>query len=161
MNFTVRAMQKEDIPRVQDIARITWNATYEGIIPLSIQEKFLDAAYQDEQLEQRLKHSILYVAEVNDQVVGFVNYSPVKENGVVGLGAIYIHPHYQGKGIGSAMLTKGIREIDGVKEIMVEVEKDNLSGLQFYQAKSFEVVREFDDHFDGHLLKTIELALKI
>ncbi|EIM05697.1 hypothetical protein A1A1_14894 [Planococcus antarcticus DSM 14505] len=154
-------MRAEDIKQVQDIAHKTWNSTYEGIIPLDVQENFLRSAYNDERMEQRMESSVIFVVDISGKVVGFANFSQVNKDGIVGLAAIYIYPEFQGKGIGSALLQKGIKALDGVKEIFVDVEKDNLSGLKFYEAKAFEVVREFDDDFDGHILKTIEMVLKV
>lgn len=48
MNYKIREMLKEDIKQVQDVAKISWNATYEGIIPVEIQENFLNGAYSDD-----------------------------------------------------------------------------------------------------------------
>lgn len=78
MSITIRKMQYADTKQVQSIAKTTWNATYEGIIPLEVQNNFLNSAYNDEGMKQRLERSILYVAEVNGKVVGFANYSPVR-----------------------------------------------------------------------------------
>lgn len=161
MEFSIRKMQEADIKKVQDVARTTWHATYEGIIPLVIQQRFLDSAYSDESMQQRMDRSLLLVAETGEGVVGFANFSPVKDEGIVGLGAIYIYPEAQGNGIGSALLEQAIAELDGVKEIYVDVEKDNLSGLSFYESKNFKVTREFDDDFDGHILKTVEMKLEV
>lgn len=108
-----------------------------------------------------MERSLLLVAEIAERVVGFANFSPVNKDGKAGLGAIYIYPEYQGKGIGSALLEHGIKELDGVKEIFVDVEKDNKLGRSFYEVKDFEVVREFDDDFDGHILKTVEMVLQV
>ena len=112
-------------------------------------------------MQQRMEKSIILIATISRKVVGFANFSRVNDDGIVGLAAIYIYPEYQGQGIGSALLEQGIKELHGVKEIFVDVEKENLSGLKFYEAKAFEVVREFDDDFDGHILKTIEMVLKV
>ncbi|MBY0097962.1 GNAT family N-acetyltransferase [Mesobacillus maritimus] len=161
MQFTIRKMVHEDINQVQNVAKITWNATYEGIIPLEVQENFLNAAYNEATMQQRLERSTLYVAEIEGRVVGFANFSPVREGGKVELGAIYLYPEHQGKGIGSALLQKGIQDLEGVTEIYINVEKENEIGKTFYEAKGFEVVSEFDDDFDGHLLKTIRMVLKI
>ncbi|ASB90770.1 hypothetical protein S101395_04268 [Bacillus sonorensis] len=81
MEFHIRTMQKKDIPQVQHIAKISWNHTYEGIIPREIQEKFLDSAYNDERMKQRLNRSFLFVSEADGKIVGFANYSPVNEKG--------------------------------------------------------------------------------
>lgn len=161
MAYVIRDMQQEDIKQVQDVAKTTWNATYEGIIPSEAQENFLKSAYNVEMMKQRLERSILYVAEVEGRVVGFANFSPVREDGKVELGAIYLYPEQQGKGIGSALLQKGIKDLDGVNEIYINVKKDNKIGTTFYEAKGFEVVKEFDDDFDGHIRKTVRMVLKV
>ncbi len=161
MNFIVRQMIEEDTKAVQDVARKSWNATYEGIIPSSIQENFLNTAYSDEMMERRLKGSLLLVAEVNDGIVGFANYSPVKSEGKVELGSIYIYPEYQGAGIGTALLKEGIALSTGVKEIYINVEKDNFIGKNFYKAKGFSFVEVFDDDFDGHILRTERMVLLV
>ena len=77
MNTTIRKMEYEDTIQVQNIAKTTWNATYEGIIPTEVQINFSKSAYTDERMKQRLERSFIYVAEVEDKVVGFANYSSV------------------------------------------------------------------------------------
>lgn len=161
MMATIRTMHDEDIQQVQDVAVKSWNATYDGIIPVEIQEKFLKAAYNDERMKQRLERSFMFVAEIEGSVVGFANYSPVSDDGKVELGAIYLYPEYQGKGIGSALLQQGINDLDGIKEIYINVVKDNQIGKSFYDAKDFQVVKEFDDDFDGHTLKTVRMVLTV
>jgi ribosomal protein S18 acetylase RimI-like enzyme len=161
MNIAIRKMDYKDTKQVQNIAKTTWNATYEGIIPLEVQNNFLKSAYNDEMMKQRLERSFLYVAEVEDKVVGFANYSPVKDGGKVELAAIYLYPEFQGKGIGSALLQHAIKELEGIKEIYINVEKDNKIGMTFYEAKGFEIVKEFDDEFDGHILNTVQMVMKV
>lgn len=161
MTVIIRKMNANDISEVQAIARISWHTTYENIIPIAIQNNFLDMAYNDEQMKQRLDHSMIYIAEVAGQVVGFANYSFVREDGNIELAAIYLHPNAQGQGIGTLLLQQAWEEIDGVKAIYINVEKDNAIGMHFYKAKGFEIVSEFDDDFDGHLLKTVRMVLKI
>ena len=159
MPFTIRKMTTSDIPSVQAIVKKTWNATYEGIIPSEIQESFLNAAYSDASMEHRVTNSLLLVAEVEEKAVGFANYSPVSLEGKAELGAIYIDPAHQGLGIGTALLKEGINRLEGVKEIYLNVESDNEIGKTFYKAKGFNVVGEFDDNFDGHILKTLRMVL--
>ena len=157
----IREMHVEDIPQVQDVAKKSWNATYEGIIPFEIQEKFLKVAYNNDRMKQRLERSFLFVAEIDSNVVGFANFSPVNDEGKAELGAIYLYPEYQGKGIGSALLQKGINELEGVEEIYINVERDNEIGKSFYDAKGFQVLKEFDDDFEGHILKSVRMVLNV
>lgn len=46
MECTIREMQMADIQQVQQVAKTSWNNTYEEIIPFEIQESFLKSAYQ-------------------------------------------------------------------------------------------------------------------
>lgn len=103
----------------------------------------------------------MLVAVVEDHIVGFANYSPLKEDATAELSAIYLYPEYQGNGIGTSLLNEGIKLLNGVKEIYINVERDNKSGRDFYNAKGFTVVSEFDDNFDGHILKTVRMVLKV
>ena len=161
MNCTIRRMLIEVTKQVQDVAKKSWNATYEGIIPNNIQENFLKGAYNDEMMQKRLSHSLLLVAEAEDKITGFANFSPVNEQGQTELSAIYLYPEYQGYGIGSALLDKGITMLENLKEVHLDVEKDNTIGTNFYKAKGFKIVDEYDDNFDGHILKTVRMVLKI
>lgn len=161
MNYKIRKMKKEDIKEVQDVAWKSWKATYNGIIPAEIQQNFLKVAYSDEMMEHRLNQSLILVAEADGRVVGFANYSRVNDAGVVELSAIYIYPDYQGIGIGTSLLKKGIKHLEAAKEIYVNVEKENEIGKNFYQANGFKLVETFDDDFDGHILKTLRMVLEI
>lgn len=40
MSIIIREMLKEDTEKLQNIAKQSWNVTYEGIIPYEIQEGF-------------------------------------------------------------------------------------------------------------------------
>lgn len=161
MSYLIRKMLKEDTTKVQDVAKESWATTYEGIIPPEIQANFLNAAYSDEMMEHRLKNSLLLVAEVENTIVGFANYSSVNNKGEAELGAIYIYPKYQGMGIGTGLLQEGIKSLASVKAIYLDVERENKIGKTFYEAKGFTVVGEFDDNFDGHVLKTLRMVLKV
>ncbi|TKD69977.1 GNAT family N-acetyltransferase [Pseudalkalibacillus hwajinpoensis] len=161
MEYKIRKIKKEDIKEVQQVAKISWNTTYETIIPLDIQENFLSTAYSDEMMLKRMDVSFLYVAEKDRKIVGFANFSTVKEQGEVELGAIYLFPEYQGKGIGTALLDEGIKKLKGANSIYINVEKENNVGRNFYHAKGFKVVSEFDDNLEGHITKMLRMVLNI
>lgn len=161
MKYSVHRMTQEDIKQVQEVAKKSWNSTYEGIIPMEIKERFLDTAYNDEMMLRRYKKSIVLVAKHDGIVLGFANFSTVSNDGKSELAAIYLLPQYQRKGIGSSLLQEGISILDGVKEVFINVEKENNLGRKFYEAKGFTIVNEFDDNFDGHILKTVRMTLKV
>ncbi|WP_339229010.1 GNAT family N-acetyltransferase [Oceanobacillus sp. FSL K6-2867] len=160
MDYVIRKMKKRDMKQVQDVATTSWNATYEGIIPLDVQERFLRAVYSKRNLKRRLRNTVFFVAEVNQRIVGFANYIHVPESGRIELAAIYIYPTYQGGGIGTAFLKAGINEF-GVQELYLNVEKNNQIGMNFYRAKGFKNIDEYDDYLDGHALKTVRMVLRV
>lgn len=161
MAIQVRKMKKKDIQHVQHVAKTSWHDTYQGIIPRHIQDNFLQQAYSNQAMKQRLKNSYLFVAETDGDIIGFANYLPSDEYGKVELGAIYLLPEFQGKGAGTALLQEGIKKMQGVREIHLSVEKNNTAAKMFYEAKGFEVVSEFDEDFAGHILRTVRMVLKV
>ena len=161
MNCIIHEMVKEDTKQVKYAAKKSWNTTYEGIIPIEIQENFLKGAYNDEMMERRLEHSLMLIAEVKNTIAGFANFTPVNEQRQTELSAIYLLPEYQGKGIGLSLLNTGIEKLKDVKEIHLDVEKENTIGTTFYKAKGFRTVDEYDDNFDGHILKTVRMVLTL
>lgn len=161
MDISIREMTIEDIDNVHDIAMESWHATYEGIIPRQLQDNFLGRAYSYDMLSKRMRNSNLFIAVVEGEIVGFADFSMVDEDGVSELVAIYLSPDKQGKGIGSALVQNGIDKLGDVKEILVEVEKGNAIGRRFYEARGFKIVKEYDDNFDGHILNTIQMVLKL
>lgn len=150
-----------DIEQVQAVAKESWHATYEGIIPREIQQNFLNGAYSDEMMERRMEHSLMLVAEAENTIAGFANFTPVNQQGQTELSAIYLLPQYQGEGIGSALLNTGVKKLENLKEIQLDVEKENIIGTAFYKAKGFKIVDEYDDDFDGHILKTVRMELTL
>ncbi len=160
MDYLIRKMKKRDMKQVQDVAKTSWSATYEGIIPMDIQERFLKTVYSKQNLKWRLKNTTFFVAEINHRIVGFANFFQVPESGRVELGAIYIYPEYQGAGIGTAFLRAGIDQF-GLRELHLNVEKNNQIGMNFYHAKGFEVVAEYDDNLEGHMLNTVRMVLRL
>ncbi|RSK28218.1 GNAT family N-acetyltransferase [Bacillus sp. HMF5848] len=161
MDFKIRKMEEKDINQVQQVAIISWHTTYNGIIPVHVQDDFLRSAYSNEMLQHRLRNSLMLVSAVKDKIVGFANVSLLKEKMKAELAAIYIYPEYQGIGIGTQLLEEAIHCLSGVKEIYINVEKENTIGKTFYEAKGFKLIDEFDDNFDGHVLKTIRMRLKL
>ena len=160
MKVTIRKMKNQDIEAVQSIAIESWHATYEELIPLDVQQRFLEMAYSKEMLEKRLAKAPFYVAEGDEGILGFANFSNVNEEGEVELAAIYLKPSEQGQGVGTKLLKQGLSELNPSK-VFVNVESENEAGKHFYVAKGFLAVDEFEEDFDGHFLQTMRMVLDI
>ncbi|MFC6464289.1 GNAT family N-acetyltransferase [Marinilactibacillus sp. GCM10026970] len=159
MNTAIRKMKLEDTKQVQSVARLTWKFTYKDIIPLAGQEKFLDSAYSDDSMKRRLEHSIIFVAEHNNEIIGFANYSNAKKSGEVELGAIYVDPRYQNRGTGTLLLNQGLNHIKGLRKLYLNVQKENKIGKNFYLKKGFNIVEEFNSERDQYTSTMLRMAL--
>lgn len=74
--------------------------------------------------------------------------------------AIYLNPSNQNQGLGSALLEYGCKQLQPCN-VFVSVESENINGKCFlFEKKGFEIIEEFDDEFDGHILKTLRMSLK-
>ncbi|MFD2630145.1 GNAT family N-acetyltransferase [Oceanobacillus kapialis] len=161
MNAFIRSMEEKDISAVQHVAKTSWGSTYRGIIPEAIQQKFLSNAYSEGMMQRRMERSLIYVAERNGEVIGFANFSSVKENGEVELSAIYLIPEVQGEGIGTALLEKGLNELENATKLFINVEEKNQLGMRFYKAKGFQTHGAFEEELDDYILKTIRMVKEI
>lgn len=158
MKCLIRKMSKKDINDVQNVAKKSWNATYQGIIPEDVQNRFLKVAYSDEMLKKRLDQ-IIFVAEHDEKIIGFINLKETEQPNTYDLSAIYILPDYQGKRIGSRLIAHSIEPIKNFEKIFLEVEKDNINAVNFYRKLGFKIVDEYNDDFDGHILRTLKMSL--
>ncbi|MFF2753881.1 GNAT family N-acetyltransferase [Psychrobacillus sp. NPDC058041] len=150
----IRAITLEDLTTVQQIAKISWNDTYKGIIPEEIQQLFLDKAYSNTMLAKRMEKTIFLLAEYENNAVGFANFTYVDEDGDAELTAIYVLPEFQQLGLGKKMLLAGLNKMPTGKQLFVYVECENRGARIFYERFGFECLEEFDEYFEGHPLST-------
>src|SRR5688500_15093595 len=109
--FTFRLVILADLRQVANVARVTWEATYNQTIAPKNRREFLERSYQPENLADAVDAPghWFYVAELNQEVVGFGHFlqryhrtQPRAE-----LVRLYVLPEHQHEGIGSAILKTG------------------------------------------------------
>lgn len=98
----------------------------------------------------------------------------VDENSIVGyaqfmaqdictahLTRIYVLPARQRQGIGRRLLPEGISALvaQGLERVIVQVEKDNISGNQFYVGNNFRFERELSIDLSGDSLELCQYVL--
>lgn len=157
----IRTGTPADIESVKEVAHISWNDTYAGIIPSPIQQKFLEQSYSTPMLEMRLERTILLLAEHEGQTVGFANFTKVDEDGDAELIAMYMKPEHQRSGYGKKLLTDGLSRLKGGLQLFVYVESENVKGRNFYEANGFQLLEEFEELFEGHPLQTAKYVFDL
>ncbi|HSJ38945.1 MAG TPA: GNAT family N-acetyltransferase [Planococcus sp. (in: firmicutes)] len=157
----IRTGTAQDITAVQEIAHISWNDTYQDIIPMNIQQNFLDKSYSVPMMEMRLKKTILLLAEHEGQPVGFANFTKLDDDGDAELIALYMKPEHQRNGYGKKLLDSGLTYLLDGSHLFVYVESENHKGRNFYEANGFEFVEEFEELFEGHPLQTAKYVYNL
>jgi ribosomal protein S18 acetylase RimI-like enzyme len=157
----IRTGTPADIESVREIAHISWNDTYEGIIPSPIQQKFLEQSYSTPMLEMRMERTLLLLAEQDGQAIGFANFTKVDEDGDAELIAMYMKPEHQRSGYGKKLLVDGLSRLKGGIQLFVYVESENRKGRNFYEANGFELLEEFEELFEGHPLQTAKYVFHL
>lgn len=151
-NIVFRKSIKEDIPTINAlfikmVEEINRKMVNEGVEPYTnlengFEEDYLDSFYEN-------KDNIIFVAEHNNKVIGFLSVNNYKEDGYIYLDDYYIREEYRGKGIGSELMNMAISyaKEDHVDRIMTHVESANKSSIDFYKNRGFQT-----EEVQGHRL---------
>ena len=142
--FVIRKVKSEDAREYVELQNLIWRDAYSHIFP---EEVFVD---RESNYDKRIKwienfknddKQIGYVAVVNDKIVGLMNavissdYEYFKNKGYSELMILYIHPDYQGVGIGSSFkkifVDWAIR--NGSTKFVIGVLADNVKARKVYE----------------------------
>jgi ribosomal protein S18 acetylase RimI-like enzyme len=121
-------------------------------------------AYLKEQLTKDDPNQVIYVAKIDNKVVGFID-PRIDEQKHLYIGAIYVAPEAQGKGVGGKLMKQVLDWSGRDHDIYLAVVSYNQNAIDFYKRFGFEktgaAVPEEEDRPD--YLKTlpqIEMVLK-
>jgi ribosomal protein S18 acetylase RimI-like enzyme len=135
----IRAAAPSDIEAFQRVARETWRATYERMIPQDVQRQVLEGWYSAERLrESVLSRESVFLVVIRDQdVVAFSQF--VLSHATAELTRLYVLPERQREGLGTALLEAGAARVRqrGCTRLEVSVERDNATGRAFYRRHGF------------------------
>lgn len=143
----LKKAKEEDIPVIQEIARITWGPTYLPIIGQEQVDYMLEKMYnKGALLEQLMDGYVFLLAELNGKEVGFASYSIIDhENRTYKLHKLYVLPETHGKGVGKFLINEvldKIKEEGGVK-LELNVNREN-NAKNFYESAGFTIKETVD-----------------
>ena len=140
MNYIIRKRAKEDCKDIAHVVTISWNETYQGIVP----DYFLEELKNNEQERANRtynefdeKDNNQLVLEVDNKVVGFANYGKTSDEEFTNCGeifALYIINKYKGKGYGRKLVEAVKKELKnmGYNKMIIACLKGNPSN-EFYK----------------------------
>lgn len=132
----IRFLEKKDIPDVLTIYQLgmdTGIATFETIVPAL------------EEWDRKFHPYLRYVFEESENILGWVSITPVSTREVyegVGEVSIYVHPHAQGKGVGSQLLLHLIEQakLSGYWMLQSSIFEVNFASIQLHEKAGFNIV---------------------
>ena len=155
----IRRAEVTDLSKVETVARATWPVAYAGIIPDEVQRRLLDSWYSPESLRRALaaQGASFFVAESRGEVIGFAQFVR-RSSESVELTRIYVLPDWQRSGIGMRLLAVGLAEFteEGLKQVTVQVERENRNGRRFYERAGFAESRGLSHDVQGFVLSLVE-----
>ena len=117
-----------------------WKEAYRDLLD----QDFLDARTL-ELSEERSLHAFhagisTLLAKDNDEVIGFADYGPCRDEDMQGAGevyAIYLLSNYYGQGVGAGLMNAAIQDMPGCDKVVVWVLKGNERAIRFYERLGF------------------------
>jgi GNAT superfamily N-acetyltransferase len=128
--WAIRDFEPRDAVAVSSLIRQTMRVSNSGDYPLERLQPLMDYFSPEKVLLLSLERRCL-VAEINEQIVGTIALEGAE------LCTFFIHPDYQGKGIGSQLLA-------AIEEVAVAVGIDtihmdsSLTGVDFYVRRGYQ-----------------------
>lgn len=142
MDFTIRREEAKDIEQVRGVVRAAF--------PGDLESKLVDL------LRVNGKAIISLVADCGEQIVGHILFSPVSITPTplnnpkgIGLAPVAVHPDFQSKGIGSALIREGMQLCiqRGFDYCVVLGSPEYYQRFRFVRASQFGIQNEYGvDH---------------
>lgn len=136
----------KDIPKIKELARISWKNAYKGIISEEQIEYMLGTMYSTEEISSQINNNKNYhyfLISDDENLVGFIGFEHHYEAKTTKLHRIYLVPKAKGKGYGKAGIAflKEKVEESGDQRIVLNVNKAN-NAQNMYLSQGFKVYKE-------------------
>jgi GNAT superfamily N-acetyltransferase len=153
MHVEVRRARAADAKAVYEVVLRAVRVTNARDYPASVIDRL--ASTLPEKVASKLEEWHAYVATVDGQIVGTGSL-----NGRI-VSSVFVHPDYQGRGIGSKLMSA----IEGIAEIQTETAltvQSSTTAQAFYARRGFKVVREafYGDERTVHMAKDVQGSIE-
>jgi ribosomal protein S18 acetylase RimI-like enzyme len=159
----VRTAGERDMDVVRDLLIETWHATYDGIYGIERVNDIAGEWHSAASLRARLTrpNSEFLVADDGKRLGGMAFAAATGDPAVVMLHQLYVHPDFQGRGIGKALLEEVEESFPEARMLRLEVEEANRAAIAFYRANGFLPAGTTSDCGGGSDLPALVLEKKV
>jgi ribosomal protein S18 acetylase RimI-like enzyme len=160
VKFIIREASVKDAEGKGYVHYQSWKETYTGLID----QKFLDTRTLEKSVAAARKYpENTFVAEVDNQIVGFSCYWTTREDepDVGEVGAIYVLKKYYGYGIGKRLMETCFEIMSEYPKIVVWVLDTNAHAIDFYKHIGFVIDGNKKEVPVGNITTLKEIRLTI
>lgn len=161
MSHVVKRLEKQELGKIQHMARAIWPKVYDYMISSEQIEYMLNWMYSTEKLEEQWEGGCrFYVLEIEGEEAGF--FSTELKNNELFLHKLYLNPDFHGKGWGKFLLNRVVEEAkdNDLKIIRLTVNRNNKS-VKVYESFGFNIESEADfDIGNGYFMNDYVMTFR-
>src|SRR5688572_6737358 len=130
----IERVRIEDIADIKRVLSETWVDTYRDILSPRTIQKVTSVWHDPERLAEQAQNPAMFfgAAKEEGKIVGLVTAASIDKDTIM-VFRLYVHPHFQRRGIGSDLLKTTLLAFPDAKKLRLEVEEENKKGLSFYR----------------------------
>ncbi|BFU18204.1 acetyltransferase, GNAT family protein [Entamoeba histolytica HM-1:IMSS-B] len=160
MDFESKIVQLKDIPKLQEITKITFYSTYnDNLLSPEARDAIYKYLYNTEQLKQQINSNYQFVFHyVNLQLFGYTGIEYNSSEDYCYLHDFYLLPSFRGQGLGHKLMDK-VKDMaieHHYKKIHLNCHQQN-TARQFYEKQGFHFVKNLNTIFNGFDLLDMEM----
>ncbi len=133
-----------DISDIKNLLYVTWIKTYSDIYSKKAIDTITSIWHSPQLLKKQIQNPAVtfLVAKENKRIIAMCNAIYKEKGKILNIQRLHVSPEYQGKGIGSSLLTRVIHRNKDVLSVTLEVEKQNHNAIAFYKKNGFKITDE-------------------
>ena len=161
MNLVFRNAEISDSDEISKLLKVTWLHTYSRFMPLQLIEAISGQWHTPELIKQIIKNSqaVVWVGVYENRITGVFSAQLIKDKDYY-LNQLYVHPDFQGLGLGSLLLKLFIKNHQP-NTIKLSVMEGNEKSIRFYEARKFIIHSMVVEKFTGFDLNTVRMIWRV
>ena len=147
----------DDIPEIKNLLAQAWQETYGDVLSAETIEKVTSVWHNPELFKIQIKDPSIYfvVAQDDDgRLLGMATAVVVDEQTCM-LTRLYVHPAFQKRGTGTALMEAAISHFPNAVKIRIEVLEKNYKARTYYTNNGFVELEKHDESIGNDLVSTV------